>query len=439
MKKETYSPWIVDSGASDHMTGDAKIFKTYNPCSGNFTVRIADGSLSKVTGTGSVVISENLTLHSVLLVPNLDCNLLSISKLTQELNCMTKFFPDHCEFQDLDSGKMIGNAELCSGLYLLKIEGCPERQPQTAQCVSLKSKSSSCSRTNNDSAIILWHYRLGHPNFLYLKKIFPALFGNKNPEYFQCEICQLSKHTRQAYPNQFYKTSHPFSIIHSDVWGPSRVSNITGARWFVSFIDDHTRITWIFLMKEKSEVTQIFKNFNKMIQNQFQTKIQILRTDNGKEYFNSILGNYLVSEGIVHQSSCVETPQQNGVSERKNRHLLEVARSLMFSSNVPKHFWGEAVLTAAYLINRLPSRVLRFQTPCQVLLKTYPDTRLLSHIPTRMFGCSVFVHINQQNRSKLNPKSVKCIFVGYSPTQKEYKCYSPANKRFYISMDITFF
>ena len=89
-------------------------------------------------------------------------------------------------------------------------------------------------------------------------------------------------------------------------------------------------------MREKSEVCQIFKSFNKMIQNQFQTKIQILRTDNGKEYFNSLLGNYLINEGIIHQSSCVETPQQNGVSERKNRHLLEVARSIMFSSNVPK-------------------------------------------------------------------------------------------------------
>ena len=130
-------------------------------------------------------------------------------------------------------------------------------------------------------------------------------------------------------------------------------------------------------MREKSEVCQIFKSFNKMIQNQFQTKIQILRTDNGKEYFNSLLGNYLINEGIIHQSSCVETPQQNGVSERKNRHLLEVARSNMFSSNVPKQFCCEAVLIDAYLINRLPSRVLKFQTPCQILLKTYRDTRIL--------------------------------------------------------------
>ena len=92
-----------------------------------------------------------------------------------------------------------------------------------------------------------------------------------------------------------------------------------------------------------------------MIQTQFQTKIQVLRANNAKEYFKSIIGDYLLSQSIVHQSSCVDTPQQNGVVERKNRHLLEVARSLMFSTYVPKHSQGEAVLTVAYLINRMPS------------------------------------------------------------------------------------
>ena len=140
-------------------------------------------------------------------------------------------------------------------------------------------------------------------------------------------------------------------MIHSDVWGPSRIKSMIGTRWFILFVDDHTRITWVFLMKEKSEVGKIFKNFNIMIQTQFHTKIQIFRTDNAKEYFKHILGDYLQSEGIIHQSSCVDTPQQNGVAKRKNRHILEVARSLMFSTHVPKQFWGEAILTTTYLIN----------------------------------------------------------------------------------------
>ncbi|RVW17830.1 Retrovirus-related Pol polyprotein from transposon TNT 1-94 [Vitis vinifera] len=167
---------------------------------------------------------------------------------------------------------------------------------------------------------------------------------------------------------------------------------------------------------------------------------QILKSDNAKEYFTSSLSTYLQNHGIIHISSCVDTPQQNGVAERKNRHLLEVARCLMFSSNVPNYFWGEVILTATYLINRMPSRVLTFQSPRQLLLKKFPHTRAASSdLPLKVFGCMAFVHVYPQNRSKFAPRANKCIFLGYSPTQKGYKCYSPTNKRFYTTMDVSFF
>ncbi|RVW94063.1 Retrovirus-related Pol polyprotein from transposon TNT 1-94 [Vitis vinifera] len=125
--------------------------------------------------------------------------------------------------------------------------------------------------------------------------------------------------------------------------------------------------------------------------------------------------------------------------ERKNRHLMEVARSLMIASKVPKQLWGEAVLTASYLINRMPSRILQFKTPCQILLATYPSARIISSIPVKVFGCTAFVHIHKSQRGKLDPTATKCIFLGYSPNQKGYKCYSPTTKKFYTSMDVTFF
>ncbi|RVW31986.1 Retrovirus-related Pol polyprotein from transposon RE1 [Vitis vinifera] len=177
-----------------------------------------------------------------------------------------------------------------------------------------------------------------------------------------------------------------------------------------------------------------------MVQNQFNSKIQVLKSDNAKEYFTSSLSTYLQNHDIIHISSCVDTPQQNGVAERKNRHLLEVARCLMFSSNVPNYFWGEAILTATYLINRMPSRVLTFQSPRQLFLKQFPHTRVASSdLPFKVFGCTAFVHVYPQNRSKFAPRANKCIFLGYSPTQKGYKCYSPTNKRFYTTMDVSFF
>ncbi|KAK2452382.1 putative mitochondrial protein [Trifolium repens] len=430
VKSGNLKPWIVDSGASDHMTGDKSLFHHYSPCYDGMSVKIADGTLSKVAGTGSIILSEDIELKSVLHVPNLDCNLLSVSKLTHDLNCVAKLVSNLCEFQTLDSGRTIGSARICSGLYLLQADQTPPRQTHNAVRVE------SSSQSNKDSAIMLWHYRLGHPNFLYLKKMFPSLFANKNPKLFQCEVCQFSKHVRHSYSMLPYKASHPFSLIHSDVWGPSRIKNITGSRWFVLFVDDHSRITWLFLMKEKSELGNIFRKFNTMIQTQFQTKIQVLKTDNAKEYFESSLREYLDSHGIIHQSSCVNTPQQNGVAERKNRHILEVARSLMFTTHVPKFLWGEAVSTATYLINRMPSRVLKFQTPFQVISNCFPQTRVLSTLPIKVFGCSVFVH---HQASKLDPRALKCIFVGYSPNQKGYKCYSPISRKFYNSMDVTFF
>ncbi|RVW64787.1 Retrovirus-related Pol polyprotein from transposon RE1 [Vitis vinifera] len=144
------------------------------------------------------------------------------------------------------------NAEVCVGLYLLRVEEI-QRLPMKTTCVV------SNPSTKTDSVVMLWHYRLG-------------------------------------------------------------------SRWFVTFVDDHTRVTWVFLMKKKSEVREIFENFNNMVQTQFQAKIQVLRTDNAREYYHNILGSYLLENGIVHQSSCIDTPQQNGVAERKNRHLMEVAR-----------------------------------------------------------------------------------------------------------------
>ena len=116
-----------------------------------------------------------------------------------------------------------------------------------------------------------------------------------------------------------------------------------------------------------------------------------------------------------------------------------MARSIMFTMNVPKQFWGEAVLTTSYLINRMPSKVFKYQTPCQTFLLSYPHTCIIFSLPLKVFGCTAFVHIYQQSRSKLDPKAIKCLFLGYSPSQKGYKCYSPTIRNFYISMDITFF
>ena len=268
--------------------------------------------------------------------------------------------------------------------------------------------------------------------------MFPDLFKNVDCSSLECESCVLAKNQRAPYYSQPYHTSRPFYLIHSDVWGPSKITTQFGKRWFVTFIDDHTRLCWVYLMHEKSEVPNIFKSFSQLVETQFDTKISILRSDNGTEYFNKNLNEFLTNKGIQHQSTCPNTPQQNGTAERKNKHLLEVARAIMFESNVPKYLWGDAVLTAAYLINRMPTRVLNYHTPLDTFKTIFPTCRLHADIPLKVFGCTVFMHTPSTSRSKLDPRAEKYIFVGYSPNQKGYRVFNPLTKKLCVSMDVTF-
>ncbi|CAI8603859.1 unnamed protein product [Vicia faba] len=149
-----------------------------------------------------------------------------------------------------------------------------------------------------------------------------------------------------------------------------------------------------------------------MIQNQFGVNIKRIRSDNGKEFFNHVITPFCEKEGIIHESSCVKTPQQNGIAERKNGHLLDQTRALLFQNNVPKYLWGEVVLTATYLINRLPSRVLELRSPMDILSSFYPNISTTNNLVPQIFECVSFVHIHSQGRGKLDPKALKCVFVG---------------------------
>ena len=187
-------------------------------------------------------------------------------------------------------------------------------------------------------------------------------------------------------------------------------------------------------MKERSELLSIFVSFNE-IKNQFGETIKIYISNNVKEYFFVVFSSFLSSQGILHQSTCPHTPQQNGIAERKNKHLIENALSLMLNTNVPVHHWGDAVLTDCFLINRMLSSSIENKVPHSIL---FPND-LLYHVSPRVFGCTCFVHNVSPGLDKLSAKAIKCVFLGYSRLQKGYKCYSPSTKRYYMSAYVTFF
>lgn len=276
------SPWILDSGASNHMTSLSKCFKTYTPTSGFQQIKTADGSLSPIVGKGSVDLTSDIKLKNVLHVPRLSCNLLSIHKLCKDSNCHVDFYTPHCLIQEMGSGRKIGSAKQVDGMYLL--DG---GEPRAGDVQGIGNAASPAA-----DSIMLWHCRLGHPSVNYLKRLFPRLFTSDLPK-FTCEHCILSKSHRTVYHPRPYQASKPFYTIHSDIWGPSRTPTPSNKRWFVTFIDDHTRMCWIYLMSEKSEVGNIFEMFYNMIENVFHTKISILHTDNGAEYFKNTLHSFM--------------------------------------------------------------------------------------------------------------------------------------------------
>ncbi|KAM7531655.1 hypothetical protein LguiB_035065 [Lonicera macranthoides] len=421
--------WVIDSGATDHMTSNSKIVTPLTPSSQTF-VSTANGAPVPVVGKGSINLSNTLNLTSVLVVPSLDYNLLSVSQITNALHCVVIFWPSHCVFKDIQTKKTIGYGVRRGKLYYLDLEFKNTDRLH-------KALNTSTSEKKITDELWLWHRRLGHASFAYLKKLFPRLVHKVNSSGFHCEICELAKSHRTSFKPSLTKSLVPFMIIHSDVWGPSPIPSLGGVRWFVTFIDDCTRMTWVCPMKSKGEVSGLFQRFHKQISTQYNATIQVLRSDNGGEYMSTELQAYFKLHGIIHQTTCPYTPQQNGVAERKNRHLLEIVRASLIGANAPTSYWGEALSSAVYLVNRIPSAVLDFQTPFEALAKSVTAPSV-SNLPPRVFGCVTFVHLPKEQRNKLEPRALKCVFVGYASSQKGYRCYHPPTEKMYVTMDVIF-
>ena len=222
--------------------------------------------------------------------------------------------------------------------------------------------------------------------------------------------CKLGKSKILPFPSEGSRATHSFEIIHGDVWGINPIISHAQNKYFVTFIDDYSRYTWVYFLRHKSEVFHMFKLFLALVDTQFSAAVKILRSDSGGEYMSHAFQSFLQSKGIISQRSCPYTPQQNGVAERKNRHLLDVVRTMLIESSVPPTFWVEALTTATFLINRLPSQVL-----------------------------VCFMHLPPPDRNKLSAQSIRCAFLGYSVTQKGYLCYDPNSNRVRVSRNVIFF
>ena len=319
--------------------------------------------------------------------------------------------------------RMIGSVNMVSGLYYLIID-------QGAGCQS----SFSLPWVNHVSSIsqdTLWHYRLGHPSSQRMTLISQQFPFVKFHKVEPCDICHFARQKKLSYTVSNNRASNKFDLLHLDIWGPFSTHSVHGHRFFLTIVDDFTRFTWIILLKSKAEVQNRIKSFVSFAQTQFNTKVKAIRSDNGTEF---LMSDFYLSHGIIHQTSCPETPQQNGRVERKHQHVLNVARALLFQSNLPKRFWSYSVIHAIFLINRVPTPILQNHSPYELLYESKPDLSTL-----KTFGSLCFASTLSSNRSQFDPRSRKCVFLGLRTGVKGSVLLDIITNQIFVSRNVIFY
>lgn len=407
--------WFVDSGASEHMCASDIGFVNVRKAATQH-ICTASGEKLKVKHCGDLTLhidGRDVKVNDVLCVPNIAANLLSISKITEKSNSVS-FVKDGCIIRNAKN-EIVCKAMLDDGVYRLKVKlpkAMAAKQPQDIQ---------------------IWHRRLGHLNYNDVLKVTNCgLSSSEKAAIPKCKVCIEAKQPRQPYKSYGNRSKNVLDLIHTDLCGPMETMSIGKAKYFVTFIDDYSRKTYVYFLRSKSETFPAFQEFKAQVENQTGRKIKAMRSDNGREYVNNEMDEFLKKNGIIHQTSTPHSPEQNGLAERMNRTLIERAKSLLFDAGMQKSFWAEAVHTAAYLINRSPATSTG-QQPEALWSGKIPN---LSHL--QIFGTKAMVHIPKVQRRKWDRNSKELIFVGYCDHTKGYRLYDSASRKIIKSRDVIF-
>ncbi|KAE9332807.1 hypothetical protein PR003_g14330, partial [Phytophthora rubi] len=405
---ERLNGWLIDSGATAHMTPHRSDLLEYEALDTTMEVTIADGKKLTVAGRGTVRLlgldQNRIKMVDVLHIPGHDRRLLSVGKLA-ERGLNVEFQRSSCVIWGNTSaialGKKVGKA------YMLD---CDQEEARFVEYAGA------------DSQWELLHARMGHPNKDALAKTQRATNGI--PDVGQafptlCGGCMKGKQTVEAFPKRSKtKTSRVLELAHTDVMGPMKSTSKGGAKYILTFVDNFSRYVVAYLLKKKSEVASKLKEFMRFYEKQWGERLMCLRSDNGTEFVNKDVTRICTLNGIMHQRTVPYSPQQNGVAERMNRTIMEKARSMLHYKSVPTEWWAEAVSTAVYLINRSTNTQHTSVTPYELGFKVKPT---LEHL--RVFGSHGYAHVDKAKRTKPEPKSFRCMFLGYAENVKGYRVF----------------
>ncbi|GJR40920.1 putative ribonuclease H-like domain-containing protein [Tanacetum coccineum] len=402
---------FVDSGCSRHMTGNIAYLSDFKQFDGGYVAFGGGAYGGKITGKGTLK-TANLDFEDVYFVNELKFNLFSVSQMCDKKNYVL-FTDTEClvlslNFKLPDENHILLKVPRKDNMYSFDMKNIVPKESLT--CLVAKA-------TLDES--MLWHRRLGHINFKNINKLVKDNLVRGLPiKRFEndqtCVACLKGKQHRASCKSKVLNPiTKPLFMLHMDLFGPTFVSSLMHKKYCLVVTDDYSRFTWVFFLTTKDETSEILKRFIKEIENLVDKKVKIIRSDNGTEFKNKVMDDFCREKGIKREYSVARTPQQNGVAERRNRTLIEAARTMLADSKLPTTFWAEAVSTACYVQNRVLVVKPHNKTPYELFRGFKPALSFM-----RPFGCHVTILNTLDSLGKFDGKSDEGFFVGY--TQLEY-------------------
>ncbi|KAJ9557500.1 hypothetical protein OSB04_012114 [Centaurea solstitialis] len=414
----SYESWVIDTGSGNHICNHLQGFtrrKTLRKDRSNLRVGEGTPLIAEAVGSYSLSLPSGLVLelNNCYYIPNMIKNVLSFDLLVDQGFYYKYSYKMISVFKD---NIFYFKATPVDGLYTVNLKD------NNCEIYHISKRSKDI-----EDQTYLWHCRLGHINKKRVELLLKGGFlGNFDYKPFDnCESCLSGKMTKQPFNSENERATDLLEIIHTDVCGPFSHVARGGYRYFITFTDDFSRYGYVYLMRHKSETFEKFKEYQNEVHNLLDKRIKFLRSDRGGEYLSDEFDNHLMECGIVSQLTPPYTPQMNGVSERRNRTLLDMVRTMMCHSTLPISFWGHALETAAHILNRAPTKSVE-KTPYELWKGKKPNISFL-----KIWGCEVYV--KRPTSEKLKPKSDKCFFVGYPKTTVGYYFYNPEENKVFVA------